>query len=80
MKSYPKDIIIPKGIGFWKSKHEPDLPDPHSFINLNISAAQRTALAEYLNNGIPYIRFLGYSFCRFECNYTIYRQWNVVLY
>lgn len=69
MKAYPKDVIQPIGIGYWKSEHEPDLPAPQDHIDLSIPAAQREAMIQYLDNGLAYIRFLGISFCRFGCCY-----------
>jgi hypothetical protein len=66
MKTYPKDILQPKAIGYWKSERESDLPDPHNF-DLSIPAAQRQMVVLYLENGLAYIHYLGHSFCRFGC-------------
>jgi hypothetical protein len=67
MRNDLKDIIAPIAVGYWKSEHEPDLPEPMDYIDTNVSYEERRRLIHYLGRDNKYIPYLGYSFCRFSC-------------
>ena len=60
-----EDSARPVLIGYWKSDHEPDWPDPRDFVDTSWSACERREVAEYLSNGTVVVEFRGLSPCRF---------------
>jgi hypothetical protein len=67
----PKPVVHPaselKEVGFWKSKHEPDYPDPQALVDPNWEPGDRDKIIAYLKGGLPIAHYLGYSSCRFKC-------------
>src|SRR6218665_1088682 len=55
------------GIGYWQSYNENDLPSPEQFVNMHISADDRSRLISYLQRGKTYVVWRGWSYCRFRC-------------
>jgi hypothetical protein len=53
-------------VGFWISPDEPDLPDPHFLVDPNWNVQERAQIVAYLKNGLKFISYMGYAFCRFE--------------
>ena len=53
-----------KAIGYWIDDGRPDLPDPSDFIDADWVAAERQAVANYLNAGRPQSTGSGCSLCR----------------
>jgi hypothetical protein len=56
-----------KAVGYWHSKEEWKLPDPHDLVDDRWEAEDRARIAHYLENAPRVIPWLGYSFCRFDC-------------
>ena len=53
-------------IGYWVSKREPELPDPHDFVDTTWDPAVRAQVAGYLKRGTTFESWRGSSWCRFE--------------
>jgi hypothetical protein len=51
-------------IGYWRSEHTPDWPDPRVFIDASWDVDERSAVADYLFAGTLLRAYLGYSSCR----------------
>ena len=52
-------------IGYWRSKREPDLPDPRDFVDTDWDPAERARVASYLTRGEEFEQWRGSSWCRF---------------
>lgn len=52
-------------VGFWRSRHEPDLPDPHDLVDDAWDPRERDAVIAHLEAGTVAVRWLGPSSCRF---------------
>ena len=52
-------------VGYWKSDQEPHLPDPTTLPQIDPSI--KSLVLKYLHIGDTYNRWLGYSWCRFNC-------------
>ena len=63
----PNSEKHPIAIGYWKEQDHLSFPDPIDFVNANISPQLRAIVSTYLENGKPFIPYLGYSWCRFRC-------------
>jgi hypothetical protein len=64
-KGSVEDSGRPVLIGYWKSDHEPNWPDPRDFVDASWSAYERREVAEYLSNGTVVVKYRGLSPCRF---------------
>ena len=56
-----------KAIGYWRSKSEPDLPDPKDYIGnkTNLTSNGRKVIAKYLDAyGNAKVHWRGWSNCR----------------
>lgn len=54
-------------LGFWADKNEKNgLPDPRRFVDPGWTE-DRARIAAYLRNGMVAARYIGCSYCRFEC-------------
>lgn len=51
-------------IGYWHSKYQPQLPDPHAFIDESWDPAEREAVAAYFDGGEDRNSYRGWSDCR----------------
>lgn len=51
-------------VGYWRSRDEPDLPDPHRLVDEEWDRAERMLVAAHLESGIVSARFCGHSTCR----------------
>jgi hypothetical protein len=52
-------------VGFWRSRQEPGLPDPHDLVDVDWDAREREAVIAHLEAGAVVMRWLGPSNCRF---------------
>ncbi len=64
-KGSVEDSAQPVLIGYWKSDHEPDWPDPRDFVDASWSTYERREVAGYLSNGTVVVEYRGLSPCRF---------------
>ena len=56
-----------KPIGWWiETLADEKLPAPQEFVG-ELLSERRTALANYLSDGLRLIQYRGYSWCRFAC-------------
>ena len=53
-----------RGIGYWRSDREPELPDPADFADSAWDDHEREVVAGYLEYGFVAHAFMGYSPCR----------------
>jgi hypothetical protein len=53
-----------RGIGYWRSEREPELPDPRDFVDPTWDEHDRNVVASYLLEGFVAHAFMGYSPCR----------------
>lgn len=51
-------------IGFWRSKHQPDLPDPRDFVDEDWDPAERARVSGYFAQGKVVASYRGFSDCR----------------
>jgi hypothetical protein len=51
-------------IGFWRSSQEPDLPDPHDFVDHSWDPRERDAVVAHLDAGGVRAHYKGFSHCR----------------
>ncbi len=51
-------------LGYWRSREEPDLPNPHELVDEEWDPAERTLVVAYLESGTVSARFCGLSNCR----------------
>jgi hypothetical protein len=51
-------------VGFWCSRQEPDLPDPHDFVDDTWDASQREAVIAHLEAAAVRASYKGFSWCR----------------
>lgn len=60
-----------KKVGFWKDTRDPDwfddLPNPVELGLARITQATLDKIADYLAAGRVHERYMGYSYCRFDC-------------
>jgi hypothetical protein len=56
-----------RGIGFWFSESEPELPHPAFLAGSPLYAADGSALAGRLEHGDVFVQYAGTSWCRFQC-------------
>lgn len=63
-------------IGYWKSDHEPDWPDPRDFVDASWSAEERREVAGYLSNGTVVVEYRGLSPCRFCGQHNGHREFT----
>jgi hypothetical protein len=63
-----KSTRLMQRVGFWVSREQPDLPDPHQFLDPGWDPAERDLVIAYLENSyLPsYVEF-GPSWCRLGC-------------
>jgi hypothetical protein len=61
----PRHKQVKTPIGFWRSRREPDLPDPHDFVDETWDPREREAVIAHLDAGAVDVRWLGPSPCRF---------------
>ena len=54
-----------RGVGYWRSEDEPDLPLASDWVNLDWDVGQRAAVIRYLQDGQPRNHYKGSSLCRF---------------
>ena len=54
-------------LGYWRSLHEPQLPDPAWFIDDTWPKPEQQQVLSYLRQGRSLLSFMGYSWCRFRC-------------
>ena len=55
-------------IGFWADPHPGGQgPDPRLLVDPTWARADRANLVNYLNHGLIWQAYLGFSFCRFNC-------------
>jgi len=54
-------------IGYWKSIHEPELPDPANFVDLNWNPHEKSIVLQHLKKGKAIADWMGLSWCRFRC-------------
>lgn len=54
-------------IGYWKSEYEPNLPDPHDYIDEAYDPEMKAKIVEFLKGGTESIQWAGFSGCRI-CN------------
>ena len=55
-------------IGFWADIHSGGPgPDPRMLVDPTWAGTDRAKLADYLNDGLVWRAYLGFSFCRFNC-------------
>ena len=53
-------------IGFWFSKWEPHFPHPQTLVG-EAGEKEKQMVANYLDAGLTFISYLGFSGCRFDC-------------
>jgi len=58
------DVSGLKGIGYWKSEYEPELPNTHDFVDHSWTGDERKMVMDYLSGGEVIMRFRGMSRCR----------------
>lgn len=51
-------------IGFWRSQHQPDLPDPRDFVDEDWDSVEREKVASYFDGGVVAASYRGPSPCR----------------
>jgi hypothetical protein len=56
-------------IGYWRSLHEPQLPDPAWFADADWAATIRQQVVDYLSKGRQLFTWMGFSWCRFRCEH-----------
>lgn len=55
--------------GYWRGRHDSDMPDPREFVDESWDPAVRKAVVERLKLGAAYAMWMGYSGCRIcGCN------------
>lgn len=65
MDSFVQSDLI--AIGYWQSDEDASLPHPSQFVGAALSEKLRDKLCGYLESGVEFMAFLGYSHCRFQC-------------
>jgi hypothetical protein len=55
---------IPKAIGYWRSKYEPNLPRVEDYIDESWPIEERKLITDYLNTGKKHHSWVGWSDCR----------------
>jgi hypothetical protein len=53
-----------RGIGYWRSATQPELPDPAAFIDPSWDEETRADICDYLHRGLLAGVYMGYSTCR----------------
>lgn len=53
-----------RGVGYWSSSEEPDLPRPEDLVAPGWNPDDRDAVIGYLEQGFPFTYAMGPSFCR----------------
>jgi len=53
-----------KGVGYWASEYQPDLPRPQNRVDLSWDPAERAIVIAYLKRGQTKQSFRGYDACR----------------
>lgn len=51
-------------VGYWRSREQPELPDPAAHVDAAWEQEERQAALVYLQSAPACMRFLGYSTCR----------------
>lgn len=51
-------------VGYWRSREQPELPDPAAYVDTAWGEEERGAALSYLRSAPSCMRFCGYSTCR----------------
>jgi len=67
-----------KHLGYWKSDHEPDLPDPADFVDETWDESERAKVIAHLKGGSEKHAWRGYSSCRMGCTQPMKRYTDLL--
>lgn len=51
-------------VGYWRNERQPELPDPHDFVDSNPPVELLEVVGRYLSNGTLAAAYMGFSVCR----------------
>jgi len=54
-------------VGYWRDDHDESLPTPQSLVGAPYLPSVRDGICRYLDSGVRFMGWLGYSSCRFSC-------------